>query len=100
MASTQTQKEFKALRQDLDEVRGDLRALLEAIHSDGSGQYDSLKQALHEKADRVRDRMGRAAEAGRGAAVDVEHKIEEHPLTSVAVALGAGVILGHLLGRK
>jgi ElaB/YqjD/DUF883 family membrane-anchored ribosome-binding protein len=100
MASTQTQKEFKALRQDLDEVRGDLRALLEAIHSDGSGQYDSLKQALHEKADRVRGGVGRAVEAGRECATEFEQKVEEHPLTSVAVALGAGVILGHLLGRK
>ena len=67
MAQTQTQKEVKALRDDLNDVRTDLKALLDAIHSDGSGQLDSLKDALHEKADQVRAGVHRAAEAGREA---------------------------------
>jgi ElaB/YqjD/DUF883 family membrane-anchored ribosome-binding protein len=73
-------------REKLVETRGRLRAAVDDLQGKA---YDRL----HETARVVRDRGGRAAQASRSA-------VGQRPLTYVATAFAAGVILASFIGWK
>jgi ElaB/YqjD/DUF883 family membrane-anchored ribosome-binding protein len=48
----------------------------------------------------IGDQVHELRENGAAFATTVQHEIEERPLTSMAVAFGAGFLLGKLLDRR
>jgi ElaB/YqjD/DUF883 family membrane-anchored ribosome-binding protein len=93
------QRDVKALRDDLAKLAGQVSELLSA---GGSEAIAGLKERVY----RVQDGLGETAsdmgERGREALSDVsEHlsealqqSIEEHPLTTIALAVGLGFFVG------
>ena len=83
----------RSIEEDLAALREDVRKL-----------SASLAGLAREKTGELRDEIGvrtdRAVETGRQAAESVQDAVRERPVTSVCIAFGIGVMLGHLLDRR
>ncbi|MEE4303254.1 DUF883 family protein [Wenzhouxiangella sediminis] len=90
--ATGTDKELQELREEFNQLKDEL-----------SGIGKTVRQLAHTATDEGRDRLRSAAEHSRQQARETwsafEHEVEERPMTSIAVALGIGFILGKLLDR-
>jgi len=104
--------EVDALRGDLAAIRGDLAALAGTLGEVAPEKAtaligrigDAAKQASDEVARIAGDAARQVAESaearGRAGLQAVEKSISERPLTSVAIAFAAGLILSRLLDRS
>ncbi len=93
MAEGTTTKETANLRDDLDALRKDVSKLTDDVRGIASERVSAAR-------DRARDTAYRARDRGEAVASEVGHRIEERPLTSVAVAFGVGMLIGRLLDRR
>lgn len=89
-----------------DEVIAELRALVaeaEKIIAQ-SGSAPSVLSGLRERFERAQHRLGDLTDEARkrvvAGAKATDETIREHPYQSIAVALGAGLLVGVLLGRR
>jgi ElaB/YqjD/DUF883 family membrane-anchored ribosome-binding protein len=76
---TQLREDLAQLRQDISSLAGDL---VGAAKDGASGAYDAAKKRGLEIAD------------------SLEEQVHEHPLATVGIAFGAGLLLGVLLRRS
>ena len=93
------QRDVQALRDDLAKLAGQVSELLSA----GGGEaIAGIKERVHRMQDGLDETMSDMGERGREALSDVsEHlsdalqeSIEEHPLTTIALAVGLGFLFG------
>ena len=116
------QDSVHSLRSDFSQLRDDLYTLFrDAVGAGKSGsaaakqrlsargeslrgKYDSVTDDLRDKYDEfggtVRDKYEQAKDAGVDGLRQVEDKIEQNPLASVAIAAGVGLIVGALFRRR
>lgn len=98
-------------RSEIDQLKSDLRTLREDFSKLGKDAFaatrksaESAGEVAKEQARRRLNQLGDAwdttKDRGIAARHDVERCIEEHPLTSVMIALGVGVVIGKLLDRR
>lgn len=103
MAERNLDKEFDALKGDIGKLREDIATLASSIGAIAGEQAGATGAKVREGAEYVRTQAGEAAARGRARAEQgaqaVEHQIEEHPFTSVAVAFGLGMVVGRLMSR-
>jgi ElaB/YqjD/DUF883 family membrane-anchored ribosome-binding protein len=93
MATTDSGKAADALRDDLDQVRADLAALIDTV---GKLASDSGKEGL-----RAFEKMKARTQAQATESLEsVEHQIAARPLTSVLIAFAAGLLFGKLMDRR
>jgi len=95
--------ELRALKEDVTALRTDLGRLLEARATGSSeavaeaeaaaGASAKLREVIQRTYERIRDRSQNVLDKGRD-------KVREYPLTTVFVALLAGVVVGMLLRRS
>lgn len=90
--STATEKDLKELRNEYASLKSDLAEMKETISKLAS-------DGIIEGRERVRDTARQSRDRARETLGAFENEIEERPITSLAVALGAGFILGKLLSR-
>lgn len=90
--ATSTDKELQELKDEFKQLKEELSAIGKTV-----------RQLAHSATDEGRERLRSAAEQTRQQARETwgafEHEIEQRPMTSIAVALGIGFILGKLLDR-
>lgn len=90
--STATEKDLKELRSEYASLKSDLAEMSKTIGDLASDGIDEgskrVRSAARHSRDRARETLGA-----------FENEIEERPITSLAVALGAGFVLGKLLSR-
>lgn len=90
--ATTTEKDYEALKADLSELRSDVSKLT-----------DTMKKLYGDTTEEGRERVRHASERSRERARQTvgafESEINERPLTSVAMALGVGFLIGKLLDR-
>ena len=100
--------ELENLKQDINKLTNDLREMVHTVGAQGKEKLAENKKRLEhalktlrgdakekfdETYDYVREQSKEAVEKSR-------KQIEERPLTAVFTALGVGVILGVLIGRR
>jgi ElaB/YqjD/DUF883 family membrane-anchored ribosome-binding protein len=98
------QRDVQALRDDLAKLAGQVSELLSA---GGSEAISGLKDRVHRMQDGLDETMSDMSERGREALSDVsEHlsealqqSIEEHPMTTIALAVGLGFLFGTVWRR-
>ena len=106
----ETQGETKAGGKAIDEllaVARDLRANLGLLVGAGrnvaSEQASRLRQAAGDHAGRLRENAGRVYQRGKDRAgvlaTDTGDYVKEEPIKALAIAAGAGLVLGYLLKR-
>lgn len=96
--------EIDQLKSDLKTLRDDLSKLGKDVLNASRNTAESAGEAARAEARKRLEQLGDAWEStkDRGAAAkhDVERRIEEHPLASVMIALGVGVVIGKLIDRR
>lgn len=80
--ATNSEQDMEALKRDFQSLKSDVSDLSSA-----------LKGLLGDEARVAKVKLKKGEQ-------QVEHQIEEHPMTSVGVAMGVGFIIGILLDRK
>ena len=94
-------EELLAVARDL---RANLGLLVGAGRNVASEQAGRLRQAAGEQASRLRDNAGRVYQRGKDRAAeladDTGDYVKEEPIKALAIAVGAGLVLGYLLKRK
>lgn len=101
----------RSMRDDVDTIKSDLNNLkndLRTIASDSAvagrrvaaQAKDRLGEVAGQVGDKARSYYGAAKGKGMEATEALEERIEEHPLASVGIAFGVGVLLGALVSRR
>jgi ElaB/YqjD/DUF883 family membrane-anchored ribosome-binding protein len=92
------------VREDLDQLRADLRNVMDAI-----GKLNSdAGAAVRDRAARAADNIGRKAEdvfddlkhEGERATRILTNAVNDHPYSSLAIALAIGIVIGRTLDRR
>ncbi len=105
-SSTQSQLEqgWKTLRVDMNKLRSDLSEVAQALFEAGKSEAGEAKTRLQgmaqQRLDDVRKVLDTARERSRSATDVVKQQVEQKPMVSMLVALGAGILLGALIRRK
>lgn len=87
------QEETRRLQDDMNALRRDFARLTETLRDMAAARRDEGLSAAQDAADH-------AARQAQAAKAQAERTITENPLLSVAIALGAGYILGRLMGDR
>lgn len=85
------------LRKDLEAIRGDIGALSDSLRSATGAAANSARKQVAEGAARVGETVRESAHAAQAA---TERSIADHPMASVAMAFGIGMVIGRLLDRR
>jgi len=98
------QKELDALRADLTQLREDVGGLLSALRDQGRERLgearDRTREELDSRIEQLRETYQKARNKTGRAAKSAYQGLENHPLSSIAIAFGAGLIFGKLLKSK
>jgi len=95
---------LSSLRLDLNKLRADLAEVAQALVDAGKTEAGEARARLEALAQQRLDEVRRALDAARHRGQDVadvlKKQVEEKPLTSLAIAFGAGVLLAALMRRR
>jgi ElaB/YqjD/DUF883 family membrane-anchored ribosome-binding protein len=94
---SETSKELKSLKKDLSELRKDVSSLLSAAKSEGK---DKVTAAGSRVGETVREHAAEISHRLEERGQQARECVEEHPFKTALAALGAGVLVGALLGRN
>lgn len=83
----------KSLDADIQALREDLKSLASTVSELGKSKTGEVKEQVGASVDDIMER-------GRAAAGSVQETVKQRPVTSVLIALGIGVLIGHLLDRR
>jgi ElaB/YqjD/DUF883 family membrane-anchored ribosome-binding protein len=104
MKATSEDATIGAVREDLDRLRADLKDVMEAL-----GKLNSdAGAAAKDQAARAAGAIGRKAEdifedlkgEGERATKLLTNAVNEHPYSSLAIALAIGIVIGRTLDRR
>jgi ElaB/YqjD/DUF883 family membrane-anchored ribosome-binding protein len=100
--------ELETLKGDVAKLANDLKDVLHAVGAQGKEKLEEnkkrLESAIRTLRGEAKEKLGEAYDSlhehGKEAVELSRKKIEERPLTAVFTALGVGVLLGILIGRR
>lgn len=96
-------RSYQTLEAELSKLRDDVASLAGTVRDVASDEVHATVDAIRERLDKAAGearRAARRAKAGaNNAAGALEDAIEEHPFTSILVALGLGFLLGAFIRR-
>ena len=100
--------ELETLKGDVTKLANDLKDVRHAVGTQGKEKLienkKRLESALKTLRGEAKEKLGEAYDSlhehGKEAVELSRKKIEERPLTAVFTALGVGVLLGILIGRR
>ena len=100
--------ELETLKGDVQKLANDLKEMLQTVGTQGKERLAENKKRLEAAIKNLRgeakEKFGEAydslQEHGKEAVELSRKKIEDRPLTAVFTALGVGVLLGILIGRR
>lgn len=90
--ATATEKELDELKKEFATLKGELSEIGGIVSRIAESATDEGRERIQAAADRTRD-------TAREKWGSFEKEVEERPMTSLAMALGIGFILGKLLDR-
>jgi len=96
----QMSDDFEHLKSSFGQLRSDVVELLtQAVGVGRTGAY-MARNGANSAVDAVKERLSDLKDRGAERVADVEHRIEENPLTSALIAFGVGFILAKILTRR
>jgi ElaB/YqjD/DUF883 family membrane-anchored ribosome-binding protein len=103
MAKEEYQNELEALKTDVAQLRTDMGELMDSFRQMGNDRVHAARSKATSEVDRLREQLNqaydRARQEGREVYETAHHRLEEHPLTSVGLAFGLGLIIGKILSK-
>lgn len=101
MADRPFEEEIESLKSDIAHLRSDVAELTNAIRGSTSDKAYEMKAQLQERIDATREQVRRklreARERSSKTLDDVEETIGEHPIGSIATAVGVGFLIAKLM---
>jgi ElaB/YqjD/DUF883 family membrane-anchored ribosome-binding protein len=101
MSDPDVYDEIRKLRDDFSTLQSDVADLTDALRRSGANHLEDARASASDQVRRSRARLRRQAEAARErsreAVDDLEDTIGGHPMSSVAMAFGAGFIAAKLI---
>jgi ElaB/YqjD/DUF883 family membrane-anchored ribosome-binding protein len=101
---SQLEQGWQNLRVDMTKIRSDLagvaQAMLEAGRTEAGEAKARLQEMAQQRLEGVRQALDSARQRGQNATDVIKQHVEEKPLMAVALAFGAGMLLGLLAKRK
>jgi ElaB/YqjD/DUF883 family membrane-anchored ribosome-binding protein len=112
---TEVNEDIEELRTDVRRIRDDVVRTLESVQSRGrmtimetgdrirgmmTDLRDKAKEQFHDKSDVLRDKSEEWKDRGRETVENWRGGIEGRPMTSLAIAFVAGLVLGAVIGRR
>ena len=84
-------------------LRDDVTSLMETVKDlaakEAHSVAETVRHGIDGAAERVRSGSKRVKDSAQDAAASLQANVEEHPIPSVLLALGLGVVVGMLLRR-
>ncbi len=104
MSRTEGIPEVEALKADLAKIRDDLSRLKDVLKESGREELAAARERLEREARKLMEELKRSSakvtDEGRRQIERIEREIESHPLQSLGLAFGIGLLLGVLFGRR
>ncbi|MDA5193025.1 DUF883 family protein [Govanella unica] len=91
-ASNSTDSRYASMEDEVTKLKAEMSGLTESLSKIAKGATGIASEKMHDQFDRVT----KDAKAALGA---TQKKVSEHPMASIALAVGFGVLLGQLLRR-
>jgi ElaB/YqjD/DUF883 family membrane-anchored ribosome-binding protein len=85
-----------SIEEELAKIRHDVTSLGALLGEAASAEANARLASLRQRVDKLADEAGALTDAS---IEEIRGRIEEHPLASVAVAFGLGVLLARVLQR-
>jgi ElaB/YqjD/DUF883 family membrane-anchored ribosome-binding protein len=92
--------DMENLKKSFSQLRTDLTSLVGSALGAGKTGAHVVKEHAAAAVDGVKHKVSDLKDKGIETEKAVEHKIAEHPLTSVFIAFGIGFMLARFLSRK
>jgi ElaB/YqjD/DUF883 family membrane-anchored ribosome-binding protein len=96
-------RSYQALEAELAKLRDDVASLAGTVRDIASDEVQATVDAIRDRLDKATveaRKAARRAKAGAHDAADaIEGAIEEHPFTSILIALGLGFLIGAFIRR-
>lgn len=100
MARTLKRHSHNGLSDSLDKLSEDVSRIKDDLAETAHDVANAAASGVSVAKRGMTDSIQTAKKQGRDAAMSLAEQIEERPWTSVAIAAGAGVLLGMLLSRR
>lgn len=104
MARSDVDTDVARLEAQIAQLREDMARVIETLGELGRDGRESLKAKASEKAEDLRDQgaaeFAKASESAEAAFAEVTGYARDKPMQSLAIAAGAGLLLGLLFGRR
>lgn len=88
------------LKEDVRAVIEDAEALMSATAGQAGEGVKEMRSRLAAAMERARARCGELEQKAVEQAKKADHVIREHPYESIGIAVGIGLLVGWMLGRK
>lgn len=96
-------RSFQVLEGELSKLKDDVAALAGTVRDIASDEVHATVDAIRDRLDKAAAEARRAARRAKAGAHDaadaIEGAIEEHPFTSILIALGLGFLIGAFMRR-
>ncbi|MFO8016205.1 MAG: hypothetical protein R6U32_03815 [Candidatus Woesearchaeota archaeon] len=103
MAKEESQNELETLKSDVAQLRTDLGELMDSFRQKGQEQVDETKSWATSEVDHLRKQLkqayGKARQEGQDVYETAHHSLETHPLTSIGLAFGLGLLIGKIISK-
>lgn len=97
------ERDFAQIQEELMRLRADVASLTDSLKDvsarQAQGMADAVRHGLDGAAQRVKGASKRLRSGAQEAADQLQTNVEEHPISSVLLALGLGVVVGMLVRR-
>ena len=95
--------DFESLKNDFARLSADVARLTKSLVEEGKERGAAARDKIGAQAQKTLGQVSEGVEkvkaAGKTGADKLEGQIKDHPLASVGIAFGVGVIIGQLLRR-
>ena len=104
--TTEANKEIENIKQDLAELRKDIKGLSSALKNLGKQKVDETTEKIEEKKDdlldsfslaEIKERLDELKGEGEDAVAVIRQQAEKNPVGTLLTAMGVGLLLGRLL---
>lgn len=99
-AKSDLQKDKDRLAKDFKKIIADAEGLLGSLHDELDDKAQEAKERLEESLGEAREKYHELDQKVLEVAHQAEEHIKEHPLVSLGVAFGAGMLLTMLLTNR
>jgi len=98
--TTHMAEELESLKKGFDQLRADVIDLFTHAFGVGRSGAEMARESAADAIENLKCRFNALRSRGADSMANVEHKIEENPMTSAMIAFGVGFILARMMHRR